>query len=50
MTGWPDAPAIYEIDTWPWLTGLPPAGRPLTLADVPAEAWDGGRPAWTRCG
>jgi hypothetical protein len=41
MTGWPDAPVVYEIDTWPWLAGLTDRlGRPVTLADVPAEAWD----------
>jgi hypothetical protein len=40
-TGWPSAPAIYEIDTWPWLTGLARRlGRPVTLADVPAGVWD----------
>ncbi|BCY06945.1 alpha-amylase [Actinoplanes sp. L3-i22] len=40
-TGWPAAPAIYEIDTWPWLTGLARRlGRPVTLADVPAGVWD----------
>jgi hypothetical protein len=41
MTGWPDAPVVYEIDTWPWLTGLAARlGRPVTLADVPGEVWD----------
>ncbi|GIF13019.1 alpha-amylase [Actinoplanes teichomyceticus] len=41
MTGWPAAPVIYEIDTWPWLTGLARRlGREVTLADVPAEVWD----------
>ncbi|WP_328467677.1 alpha-amylase [Actinoplanes sp. NBC_00393] len=41
MSGWPSAPAIYEIDTWPWLTGVEQRlGRPLTLADVPGEIWD----------
>ncbi|BAL87007.1 putative glycosyl hydrolase [Actinoplanes missouriensis 431] len=41
MSGWPAAPAIYEIDTWPWLTGLGRRlGRPVTLADVPGEIWD----------
>lgn len=39
--GWPDAPVIYEVDTWPWLRDLSEqAGRPLTLADVPDGAWD----------
>ncbi|MCY1136857.1 alpha-amylase [Actinoplanes sp. Pm04-4] len=41
MTGWPAAPAVYEIDTWPWLTGLARRyGRPVTLGDVPGEVWD----------
>ena len=41
MSAWPPAPAIYEIDTWPWLTGVRERlGRPVTLADVPAEIWD----------
>ncbi|GAA4942630.1 alpha-amylase [Actinoplanes utahensis] len=35
------APVIYEIGTWPWLAGLTRRyGRPVTLADVPAEVWD----------
>ena len=39
--GWPDAPVAYEIDTWPWLTAVAARlGRPVTLADVPAEVWD----------
>ena len=21
-TGWPAAPVVYEIDTWPWLEGV----------------------------
>ncbi|MEU8609227.1 alpha-amylase, partial [Actinoplanes sp. NPDC048791] len=41
MTGWPAAPAVYEIDTWPWLAGLTERfGRPVTLRDVPCEVWD----------
>ncbi|MFF5078069.1 alpha-amylase [Actinoplanes sp. NPDC000266] len=33
--------AIYEIFTWPWLTGLSRRfGRPVTLGDVPGEVWD----------
>jgi len=40
-TGWPAAPVIYEIDTWPWLAGVSRRlGRHVTLADVPAEIWD----------
>lgn len=38
---WPDAPVLYEVDTWPWLTDVGArAGRPVTLADVPPEEWD----------
>ncbi|MDI6105245.1 alpha-amylase [Actinoplanes sp. NEAU-A12] len=41
MNGWPSAPAIYEISTWPWLTGLSRRyGREVTLGDVPGEVWD----------
>ncbi|GGN77341.1 hypothetical protein GCM10010112_50260 [Actinoplanes lobatus] len=41
MSEWPDTPVIYEIGTWPWLTGLSRRfGRPVTLADVPGEVWD----------
>ena len=33
--------AVYEIFTWPWLTGLSRRlGRPVTLGDVPGEVWD----------
>ncbi|MFG1990916.1 alpha-amylase [Actinoplanes sp. NPDC048988] len=33
--------AVYEIFTWPWLTGLARRyGRPVTLGDVPGEVWD----------
>jgi Alpha amylase, catalytic domain len=47
VTGWPDQPVIYEIDTWPWLRDLSSrAGRAsLTLSEVPAEAWDAVVPA-----
>ncbi|MET8151662.1 alpha-amylase family glycosyl hydrolase [Actinoplanes sp. NPDC049668] len=34
MSGWPSAPVVYEVDTWPWL------GASATLADVPAAVWD----------
>jgi hypothetical protein len=38
---WPARPVIHEINTWPWLHDLSvAAGRPVTLADVPAAAWD----------
>jgi hypothetical protein len=36
MTGWPEHPLLYEINTWPWLRELSgAAGRRITLADVP---------------
>ncbi|GAA3382955.1 alpha-amylase [Cryptosporangium minutisporangium] len=38
---WPAQPVIHEVDTWVWLAELTRRyGRPVTLADVPAEAWD----------
>lgn len=41
MSGWPERPVVYEVDTWPWLRDLSEqAGAELTLADVPANAWD----------
>jgi len=41
MTGWPDKPVIYEVNTAIWLSDLSrAAGRHVTLADVPASAWD----------
>ena len=46
MTGWPGQPVIYEINTAMWLSELSrAAGRQLTLADVPASAWDDVTPA-----
>jgi len=46
MTGWPDQPVIYEINTAVWLDGLSrAAGRPVTLAGVAAEDWDAAVPA-----
>ena len=46
MTGWPDRPVIYEINTAVWLDGLARAsGRPVTLADVAAADWDAAVPA-----
>lgn len=42
MSGWPDQPVLYEVDTWPWLQRLSAeAGRTVTLGGVPREAWDG---------
>ncbi|OGB94555.1 MAG: alpha-amylase [candidate division NC10 bacterium RBG_16_65_8] len=38
---WPKQPVIYEINAWVWLYELSQRlGRPVTLASVPAEAWD----------
>ena len=46
MTGWPDRPVIYEINTAVWLDSLSRAsGRPVTLAGVPAADWDAAVPA-----
>ncbi len=46
MTGWPAKPVIYEINTAIWLGDLSrAAGRQVTLADVPASAWDDVTPA-----
>ena len=46
MTGWPDRPVIYEINTAVWLNALGrAAGRPVTLADVAATDWDSVTPA-----
>ena len=36
MTGWPDIPVIYEVNTAVWLAELTrAAGEPVTLASVP---------------
>ncbi len=41
MSVWGIDPAIYEINTVAWLHDLAvPAGRPMTLADVPDDEWD----------
>ena len=41
MTAWPAQPVVYEVNTWVWLDELSTErGQPLTLADVPAQAWD----------
>jgi hypothetical protein len=39
---WPDAPVVYEIDTWPWL-----AHFGVDLGDVPAEVWEATLPPGT---
>jgi hypothetical protein len=42
MTGWHRHPIVYEVDTWPWLTETSrDLGRPVTLADLPPDVWDG---------
>lgn len=41
MTGWPEQPVIYEINTAVWLSELSrTAGASVTLADVTAADWD----------
>jgi Alpha amylase, catalytic domain len=41
VTGWPDKPVIYEVNTAIWLADLSrAAGGRVTLADVPSPAWD----------
>ena len=46
MSGWPDLPVIYEVNTAVWLAELSrAAGEPVTLATVPDSAWDAVTPA-----
>ena len=46
MTGWPEEPVIYEVNTAVWLDELSrAAGRRVTLADVAAADWDAVTPA-----
>jgi Alpha amylase, catalytic domain len=41
MRAWPRNPVVHEIFTWTWLAELGRRyRRPVTLADVPDEAWD----------
>ena len=41
MQSWPANPVIYEINTWVWLHEMSERhGAPVTLANVPAGAWD----------
>ena len=48
MTGWPDQPAIYEVNTAVWLAELTRAtGTPVTLGSVSDAAWDAVTPAGT---
>src|SRR5580700_10654130 len=38
---WPGRPVIYEVNTAIWLADLSrAAGRRVSLADVPEQAWD----------
>jgi glycosidase len=38
---WASAPVVYEVDTWPWLSGLQQRlGATVTLGDLPAAVWD----------
>jgi hypothetical protein len=46
MSGWPERPVVYEVNTAVWLTELSgAAGKPVTLADVPDSGWDAVTPA-----
>jgi len=46
LGGWPAQPVVYELNTAVWLAELSrPAGRPLTLAEVPDPEWDAVTPA-----
>ncbi len=46
MSGWPDRPVIYEVNTAVWLAELSSAaGQPVTLANVPDHGWDAITPA-----
>ena len=46
ISGWPEQPVIYEVNTAVWLGSLSrSAGRRLTLADVAAADWDAVTPA-----
>jgi hypothetical protein len=41
FNNWPKHPFIYELNTWVWLQDLSQTRhRPVTLADVPDEAWE----------
>ena len=46
MSGWPEIPVIYEVNTAVWLAELSRAtGEPVTLASVPDSDWDAVTPA-----
>src|SRR5262245_52774445 len=41
MSRWPRHPAIYEINTWVWLSSIGiKIGRSIDLSSVPAAEWD----------
>jgi hypothetical protein len=41
MSSWPRHPAIYEINTWVWLSAIgTKTGRAVGLHSVPAAEWD----------
>jgi Alpha amylase, catalytic domain len=41
MSAWPRYPALYEINTWVWLSELRvKTGRPVDLGSVPEDEWD----------
>ena len=41
MSSWPQHPAIYEINTWVWLSAIgAKIGRAVDLSSVPAAEWD----------
>jgi hypothetical protein len=46
MTGWPDKPVIYEVNTAVWLSELAQAaGAPVTLGSVTDPDWDAVTPS-----
>jgi len=46
MTGWPDKPVIYEVNTAVWLAELSrAAGAPVTLGTVDDASWDAVTPS-----
>ncbi len=48
MSGWPEQPVIYEVNTAVWLAELSRAsGAQVTLGSVPDAAWDAVTPAGT---
>src|SRR6516225_8690378 len=41
MSKWPRHPAIYQINTWVWLSDIgAKIGRAIDLSSVPAAEWD----------